>query len=221
MAKVTVRLHGILKVIDNPFEMTGNTVPEIVRGLVGYIKRVYPELVGVEENRLKLQVRGYDTAEDMEKPLEEGQVLDIMPAMSVGKKGGFFQIILGAVLIVAGLVVGLGNPIGAALFVSGVTSVLGGTLMLLTPAPRLDTQPEDTNPEASKYISGSGNTTKHGTRIAIGGGKFPQWGQFLSINIQSRDISSGAAETYTYGNTTTGSSGGVVPYRWDGYLNEF
>lgn len=65
----------------------------------------------------------------------------IAPITLGSKNGGVFNIILGAVLIVAGIVVtgmsfGSAAPIGAALIGMGVSMVVGGVVQLLTPMPK-------------------------------------------------------------------------------------
>lgn len=184
MARVTVKLHGLLDIGDTlSFEV--ESMEEALEATLRQVKRIKPELFNAR-TKLKLQVVGYDTDKSLQVAPEDGQVLQIVPAVVVGKNLGGFQVIVGAVLVAASFVPGL-----QFLLPIGISLVLGGALQLLAPTPTIDTNPDDVNPDASKYIAGSGNTTKHGTRITLAGGRIAWYGQILSINIQARDLSSG------------------------------
>lgn len=188
---VKIKLHGILDVLDKPMVISAATVREASEAVIAHLRRVKPELF---TKRLFFQIHGHNNPEDLDKPLEVKE-LHFMPAFSAGKKAGIFQVIIGAVLIVAGVLT-LGSAWGIPLILTGAGMALGGVVQLLTPVPRIDTVPEPTNPEASKYLAGTGNTTKSGTRIPLTWGTFPVYGQFLSINVQSRDVST---STYSGG----------------------
>ncbi len=190
---IKVHLHGILNVFGKPIELSVGTAREASEAVLAHLRRTNPELF---ERTLFFQILDIDTLDALEAPLTVKE-LHFMPAFNVGKKAGLFQVVLGAVLVVGAFAIGgpLGSSVVAqALLSAGVGLAVGGILQLVTPVPRIDTSPEDTNPEASKYISGTGNTTKVGTRIPLAWGTFPIFGHFLSINIQSRDIASGAYE---------------------------
>lgn len=195
---IKISLHGILDVFEKPVELSVSTAREATTAIISHLRRTNPDMF---EQTLFFQIRGYDTIESLDVPLQDGDHLHFMPAFNAGKKAGVFQIIVGAVLVIGGMFLGVPPNVSMALISAGLSLAVGGVLQLLTPVPRIDTQPEETNPEASKYISGTGNTTKIGTRIPLAYGTFPIYGHFLSINVQSRDISTGA-----YGGTP------VTPY---------
>jgi len=182
MSKVKVHLHGRFDVVGEPLVVSANTAREAATAVIGHLRRVHPELF---KERMFFEILDFDSVASLDEELEVDE-LHFLPAFVAGKKGGIFQIIIGAVLITASFIPGL-----QFLAPVGISMVLGGTLQLLTPVPVIDTAPEVTNPEASKYLSGTGNTTKIGTRIPLAYGTFPVYGQFLSINVQSKDISSG------------------------------
>ena len=186
MAKV--HLHGILDVYGKPLELSVATAREASTAIIGHLRRTHEHLF---KTTLFFQIKGYDSVESLDIPLEDGAELHFMPAFAAGKKVGIFQIVIGAVLVIGGMFLGIPPTVSMALISAGIGLMIGGVLQLLTPVPRLDTQPEETNPEASKYISGTGNTTKIGTRIPLAYGTFPIYGQLLSVNVQSKDISTG------------------------------
>lgn len=208
MAKVTIELYGILA-IDAELVFEVDSVEEAVKATMNYLKKVKPELFH-SEDKVKLQVVGYDTDEDLKVCPEDEAVLKIVPAVLVGKKAGFFQIVIGAVLIAASFIPGL-----QFLLPVGISMVIGGTLQLLAPTPTIDTLPDEVNPEASKYLSGSGNTTKHGTRIPLAGGTVVWYGHILSINIQARDLATGGSPTYANPDFGNGFFGSVRRMAWE------
>lgn len=193
---VKVHLHGILDVVGKPIELSVSSAREATVAVMSHLRRTNPALF---KDTLFFQILGYDSPEDLDKPLQVEE-LHFMPAFNAGKKAGIFQILVGAVLVIGGMFLGIPPNVSIALISAGIGMVLGGVLQLLTPVPRLDTTPEETNPEASKYLSGAGNTTKIGTRIPMAWGTFPIYGHFLSVNIQSRDIATGAYSGGTYVN---------------------
>jgi len=185
---IKVHLHGMLDVFGKPLELSVSTAREASTAVMSHLRRTNPELF---KETLFFQILGFDQPDDLDHPITTDE-LHFMPAFIAGKKVGIFQIIVGAVLVVGGMFLGIPPQLSMALISAGIGMIAGGIIQLLTPVPRIDTQPEVTNPEASKYISGTGNTTKIGTRIPLAWGTFPIYGHFLSINIQSRDISTGA-----------------------------
>lgn len=193
---IKVKLHGILDVIDVPIEVSALSAKEAANAVMAHLRRTNPELF---KETLFFQIAGYESEEDLTHPLPSGTELNMMPAFNAGKKAGIFMVIVGAALVVGGMFLGVPPNVSMALISAGIGMVLGGVIQLLTPIPKIDTVPEVTNPEASKYLSGAGNTSKVGTRIPMAWGTFPIYGHFLSVNIQSRDIASGA---YTGGTPT-------------------
>lgn len=185
---VKISLYGRLDVYGKDIEVSANTAREAMSAVIAHMRRTNPELF---EETLFFQIRGYNCADALDVPLEVDEHLHLMPAFVAGKKAGFFQLVVGAVLVVGGAFLGIPPNISTALITAGLSLAVGGVIQFLAPAPKLDTQPEDTNPEASKYISGTANTTKIGTRIPLVYGTFPVYGQFLSINVQSKDVATG------------------------------
>lgn len=187
---IKVHLHGILDVYPQEIELSVSTAQEAAEAVMQHLNRTHPELF---KDKLYFQILGFDNPESLKLPLEVKE-LHFMPAFNAGK-GGFFQVVFGAVLVVGGVLLApFSGGISTALIGVGLGIAAGGILQVLSPFPQIDTSPEDTNPEASKYLSGTGNTTKIGTKIALAWGTFPIYGQLLSVNIQSKDVAVG---TYT------------------------
>ena len=103
--------------------------------------------------------------------------------------------VVGAVLIVVGVVVGVllswtgvGGAVGVGLISAGIGLMAGGLMQMLFPAPVIKNTASQGDPEASKYLGAPKNTVAIGTRIPIGYGKFKVYGHFISFDITAKDV---------------------------------
>lgn len=196
--KVKIHLHGRLKKLyDKPLELSGNSVAEIINGMCQVTGRAFHPKLG--EKRLILKVEGFESKEALFAPIPADlEELHIMPEMCGGKGGGFFKILLGAVLIAASFYLpgsqalfgtGLTFNLSAAAFNFGLSLVLGGLLEVLSPQPKIDrTGDTKSDPEASKYLGASQNTVKIGTRIPLIYGTYKVYGHYLSFDVDAKDV---------------------------------
>lgn len=123
------------------------------------------------------RVVGFHTAQSLLRPCPELEEIHVMPDYTVGGKA-WLQIGIGALLIAASFIPGLGQATATFLFSAGASLVLGGLLQLIAPTPS-----KDSNPDASKYLGGPKNTVALGTRIPIAYGVCRLYGQFLSYDV--------------------------------------
>lgn len=197
--KIKVVFHGYLKnLYPGELEMSGTTVAEIINGVCRQTKAFN---VTPGQERHTLRVMGFDTKESLYAPIPKNtKVLHITPQFCGGKSGGFFRIIVGAVLIGVSLAFGgtgflatplLGTTLGSMLFNFGVSLVLGGLLEMLSPSPKVDRAGINggtTDPEASKYLGATQNTVRIGTRIPILYGEHQAFGHYISFNVDAVDV---------------------------------
>jgi predicted phage tail protein len=106
-----------------------------------------------------------------------------------GGGGKFGQIILGAALIGAAFIPGLGQIAGVAvssiLFSAGASMALTGISQLFMKAPTVD---KSSDPPASKYLGNNKNTTVIGTLITMAWGRIKLTGHWLSVQVDSNDL---------------------------------
>lgn len=138
-----------------------------------------------------VQILGFDTAQSVRTPTDL-EDFHIMPAFfGAGGKGfgGFIQIVVGSVLIAAGVLLAphVSPFIAQTLIGMGASMVLGGLLSFIAPQPSRDTN-NTSDPEGSKYLGANQNTTLVGTRIPIGYGRFRCYGHFLSFQVDAKDV---------------------------------
>lgn len=194
---VTLVFHGYLKkLVPNKIKLSGSSITEVINGLC----RQFPSLNPVPgRDRHCLHIKGFETHLSLMAPIPEGtDEVHVYPAL-VGGKGGFFKVLVGAVLIAAAFYLGgaaLAGPvlfgettIAGVLFNFGLSLVLGGLMELVSPAPKIDRSGSSVNdPEASKYLGATQNTVKIGTRIPLGYGKFRAYGHYISFDIDAVNV---------------------------------
>ena len=143
-------------------------------------------------------IPGYEVDQDFYTLLPpEVTELHIVPVMMGGKGGGILQMVVGAVLIVVGVIVGIwagwtgvGGTVAYGLISMGIGMMLGGVLAMLSPGPKpFDTPKIDMEGRtASLYAGRPRNTTKIGTRIPICYGRYRLYGHILSSDIQATEV---------------------------------
>ena len=171
--------HGELrKRFGDSFEMRAETAAEALEGFSRQVDWPSDMLVDVVD---------FDT-EDKLRATTSVDELHIIPAMR-GGGGKFGSIILGSVLVVAGILVGgFSNPVGAALIINGGMMILMGVVQLFLKAPKLKNV---NDPEASKYLSVNKNTTAVGTPMTLAWGHINLYGHWLSLQSDSNNLTQG------------------------------
>ncbi|MBA1200363.1 tail assembly protein [Pseudomonas capeferrum] len=118
--------------------------------------------------------------------------LKIIPVISGSKRAGLLQTIVGAVMIVAGVVIsgmsfGAAAPIGSALIAGGIGAVAGGVIQMLS--PQVGGLAQSAAPEnLPSYAFGSAkNTTASGNPVPICIGKRRWGGAIISASIEAQD----------------------------------
>lgn len=187
---VKVLFHGALKrICPDEYEVDVSTPAEAIRAVTNQFK---DKLIRKDGQRFVCSVKECPRDIDLNSSLRSDE-LNIYPAFCAsggGKRGSWINVAIGAVLVTVGAVMwytGVGAPFGQALVMMGSSMMLGGLSNILFPA-KLPTANDSNNPESSKTFGNSGNTTKIGTRIAIGYGKYKVAGQYLSINTKAVDL---------------------------------
>ncbi|KQS75041.1 hypothetical protein ASG32_08060 [Methylobacterium sp. Leaf361] len=176
-----IHLHGSLKSIHpEPIVVHAATVAEA-------IKAVTRQLPGFRGNAvsgpLRVKVAGHETIEDLIAP-SKVQDLHIFPQLNGGKNGGFFQVLIGAVLVAASFIPGIGQVFAPILLKLGILMVLGGILQMFN-TPKRDNK--DQVEKKSHYLGTPHNTVDIGTRIPILCGEDKIGGQYLSFQIDAVD----------------------------------
>lgn len=136
--------------------------------------------------------RGTKNIEEKELGYSGSGEIRIAPIVTGSKRAGALQTIIGAVLIVVGMVVsgasfGAAAPLGAAMISAGIGMVAGGVIQLLSPQAgglKTSAAPENT----PGYAFGSAkNTTASGNPVPLCYGKRRVGGAIISAAIYAED----------------------------------
>jgi predicted phage tail protein len=118
--------------------------------------------------------------------------LRIVPVLQGSKRAGSLQTILGAVLIVVGLVItggtfGAGAPFGSALITLGGSLVAGGVIQMLSPQAKGLSQSASPDNLPSYAFGSAKNTTASGNPVPICIGERRWGGAIISASILAED----------------------------------
>lgn len=204
-----IKFHGFLKKLcpKEYYEVDARTPTEAIRGLTNQMK----QLIRVGGNRWVCRVRECPNREDLYTINPELQELNLYPDYSPAGagNGGTMQIIIGAVLVTVAVVTafftggaslasvgaawgsvvagftasGFAATLATSALLMGTGLILSGIATMMMKVPKAANDDSDGN----KYFGGSSNTTRIGTRIAIGYGKYKFYGHLLSVTTESSE----------------------------------
>jgi predicted phage tail protein len=167
----TIRLNGALgKKFGRVHQFVANSAAEAVRAMCVMIPGFKSELSSSHTRGLayavyvgKNNIKGSDLAYP-----STGKVIKITPVVQGSKAGGMLQVVLGAALIVAGLVItggtfGAASPFGSAIIMMGASMVLGGVVAMLSPQQKTNSAASGT----SYNFNGATNTIAQGNPVPL------------------------------------------------------
>lgn len=199
MARLTtIRLYGALGTrFGRVHKLAVQTSAEAVKALCINLDGLESYLMNAKKNGMTFAVfRGKRNVgvEDF-KDLAGDSDIRIAPVMEGAKKAGMFQTILGAVMVVAGIIVGVatgwtgvGLTFGAGLIMSGASMMAGGLYQMLSPQPKGLQGRDDPDNKPSYAFGGSVNTLAMGNPVAILYGEREIGGAIISAGIVAEDI---------------------------------
>lgn len=197
MARLTtIRLYGALGArFGRVHKLAVQTSAEAVKALCVNFDGLEDFLMNAKKNGMTFAVfRGKRNigVQDF-KELGGDSDIRIAPVMEGAKKAGIFQTILGAVMVVAGVVLtvmsgGTASPLAASLIVSGVGMMAGGIYQMLSPQPKGLQGRDDPDNKPSYAFGGSVNTLAMGNPVALLYGEREIGGAIISAGIVAEDI---------------------------------
>ncbi|WP_244666228.1 tail assembly protein [Xanthomonas phaseoli] len=170
-----VRLYGVLRAkFGKEFRLAVASPAEAVRALSVQLPGFQAFLMGAKDCGLTFAVFNgrRNLREDQLHDPPGDDAIRIAPVLQGSKRGGVLQTIVGAVLVVAGVVLsayGLG-AVGVPLTNAGIAMVIGGVVQMLSPTQKgLGTQDSPDN-RPSYAFNGPVNTQAQGnpTPVAYG-----------------------------------------------------
>lgn len=185
-----VRLYGNLgKRFGRIHHLAVETTAEAVRALCVVIE-------GFERYVLQHSAPGYRVwagranlgADDLAQPVGTREVIRIVPVVEGAKRRGLGQTIVGAVLIVAGMVMtAYGVPGGAQVTQAGIAMVIGGVIQMLSPQRGADGTEQDKNGPSYSF-NGAVNVDAEGGCVPVLYGEMIVGSVVISGGIRTADI---------------------------------
>lgn len=189
----TILLYGQLRQFGRSFRLAVRTPAEAIKALCVQIPGFERFISNAKSRGIEFAVfRGSKNLEEKELGFEGAGDIRIAPVITGSKRAGVLQTIVGAVMIVAGIIVsgmsfGLAAPIGAAMISGGIGLVAGGVIQMLSPQAgglKTSAAPENT----PGYAFGSAkNTTASGNPVPLCIGERRWGGAIISAAIYAED----------------------------------
>lgn len=118
------------------------------------------------------------------------QKIRIQPVIQGSKQAGLLQTIVGAVLIVVGVIgFGLSGGVTSGLIAAGIGMVAGGVIQMLSPQPKkISLDGGDAANQANYAFGNPVNTTAQGNPVGLGYGFREIGGAIISAEITTQDF---------------------------------
>ncbi len=197
MARLTtIRLYGALGArFGRIHRLAVQTSAEAVKALCINLDGLESFLMNANKNGMTFAVfRGKRNIGEQDfKELGGDSDIRIAPVLEGAKKAGLFQTILGAVMVVAGIVVtgmtfGSAGVIGAGMISAGIGMAAGGIYQMLSPQPKGLQGRDDPDNKPSYAFGGAVNTLAMGNPVALLYGEREIGGAIISAGIVAEDI---------------------------------
>lgn len=184
---VKVKLYGHLRKFGREFELFVNSPAEAVQALCVMIPGFKAYMQHADKSGITFAVfNGRRNVTQDEMLLGAKPEIRIATVLSGSKAAGGFQTIIGAVLIVIGVVTAVifpGNPVSPFLIKMGAAMVLGGIIQMMTPQAGGLAKSEDAENAAAYAFGGPVNTTAQGNPVGILYGEREVGGAVISAGI--------------------------------------
>lgn len=187
----TVRLYGVLGArFGRVHRLAVASCAEAVRAL-GHQLRGFNEFLATSKDRGLHYAVFYG-----KKNLSKDQLtfpagdddIRIAPIISGAKKGGVFQIIIGIILVVVGVIINAYTGAGGNIFIQmGVAMIVGGIVQLLTPTPKGRGSKDRPENEPSYAFNGPLNTQAQGNPVPLLYGELIVGSAVISAGIDAVD----------------------------------
>ncbi|MEL4014399.1 tail assembly protein [Dryocola clanedunensis] len=195
--KTRIELGGVLgKTFGKSHERLVCTTAEAVRALCCTLPGFEKYLTSSNKRGLTYAVfRGKKniSKDDLEYPVTH-EVIRIVPVVMGSKKAGALQTILGAVLVVVGVLVSTftswtvaGVGVGAAITSMGASMMLGGVVQMLSPQAGGLASKQSADNQASYAFGGVTNTAAQGYPVPLLYGQRTIGGAIISAGIYVED----------------------------------
>lgn len=203
----TIRLYGKLGArFGRSHRLAVSSVAEAVRALCAMLPGFEQFMLEAKEkHKLVFTVfvgRRNLVEDELKHPVDDD--IRIAPLICGSKQGGIFNAILGAVMVVVGVVaLYFGQPWGLNLIYAGAAMLVGGIAQMLAPQPKDPKAEDDADKKASYAFNGPVNTQAQGNPVPVFfGGPMKIGSAVISASIEAKD------QAYVPVNGPSNSGGG-------------
>ncbi|EAB9445670.1 tail assembly protein [Salmonella enterica subsp. diarizonae] len=189
-------LYGDLQRFGKRISLSIKTAAEGVYALAMQIPGFRQRM---NEGWYQIRIAGEDVSADsltarLHEPLPAGAVIHIVPRMEGAKSGGVFQVVLGAVAVVAafwtgGASMAAWGALSTGLFTAGASMMLGGVAQMLTPQPKAPSMHSADNGKQNTYFSSLENMVAQGNPVPVLYGEMKIGSRVISQMMSTRDES--------------------------------
>ncbi|MEB7063937.1 tail assembly protein [Escherichia coli] len=192
-----IELCGVLgKIFGRVHHRLITTTHESTRALAATIEGFEKYMISSQRRGMTYAVfRGKEniSEDDLGLPVTE-EVIRIVPVIIGSKRAGALQTILGAVLVVVGVVISAftswtvaGIGVGGAITSLGASMMAGGVIQMLSPQPAGLASKQDADNRASYAFGGVTNTAAQGYPVPLLYGRRRIGGAIISAGIYVED----------------------------------
>jgi predicted phage tail protein len=189
----TIRLYGVLGArFGRTHELAVASPGEAVRALAAMIPG-FEQFMYDAKDKFKLGFAVFVgktnlTKDQLDHP-SGSEDIRIAPILFGSKSGGVFNVILGAVMVVVGVVaLYFGQPWGVNLIYAGAAMMIGGIVQMLAPQPKEPKSTDDEEHRASYAFNGAVNTQAQGNPVScFFGGPMKVGSAVISASIEAKD----------------------------------
>ncbi|UVE46841.1 tail assembly protein [Pseudomonas chlororaphis] len=195
-AKVrTIRLYGVLGArFGRVHRLAVNSASEAIRALGILVPGFERFLMDSRDRGLTYSVfmgKENITQDRLRSPVGRDDIR-IAPVIIGSKRAGSLQTIVGAVLVVAGLVItggsfGSAAPFGSALISMGASMMVGGVMQMLSPQPKGLAAQDSPDNRPSYSFNGAVNTSAQGNPVGVLYGQLIVGSAVISAGIYTQD----------------------------------
>lgn len=187
-------LYGDLQRFGRRIDLRVNTGAEAIRALAMQIPLFRQKM---SDGWYQVRIAGRDAGETelsarLNEPLASGAVIHIVPRLAGAKRGGVFQAVLGAALIVASIwMPGVSIAASNIMFSLGASMALGGVAQMLAPKPKMPGQSATDNGKQNTYFSSLDNMVAQGNALPVLYGEMRVGSRVVSQEISTADEGDG------------------------------
>lgn len=191
----TVYFYGSLQKYGKSFEVEASTIKKAVNIIAVQIAGLKKELF---EGKWKIS-RGKEFISESALELNPGDEVHVYPSMH-GAAGGTTQIIVGAILITAGILAPVEPGTKAYLISSGIGMMLGGVISMFTKIPGSEYNKKEKADQAPSFLfNGATNTSTQGLPIPVVLGECVVGSVIISAGLSVVDLSNAEFEDVVNG----------------------